>query len=100
MGNTATLEIKSKKIQIKLERERLRELVELDDIIALQQNDLSALKRVFGLFIWDPDLGRYLDEEEGSKLAGKLSLGQVEEFGGTLQSMMEAVAVPTKKSRD
>lgn len=99
METTKTLEIKGRKIQVNVDSDRLRNVVELDDIIALQQQDLVALRRVFGLFIINPDTGQYLDEEEGAKLAGKLSLGQVEEFGNVLRDMMEAAAIPTMKPR-
>lgn len=68
------------KVTVKFERERILDYVSVDEFIALQSNDLKAVKDVCGKFVVGED-GEYLPAEEGILLLGKASLRSLQEIG-------------------
>lgn len=88
------------KLEFKVDAKRLEDLVTLDQLIDLEEGKTRAIRDVMGLFLIDPETGTYYPGEDGRKVMGKLTVGQIREIGSSFTEMVQSAAVPPTTPRD
>jgi hypothetical protein len=81
------------KIEIRVDQNRLGELVTVDEFIALQDGEIRAIRDVLGRFVVGED-GEYLDTEEGVRAIGGLTINQLKETAEGFTRKAQGAAVP------
>lgn len=89
----------SETIEIRFDRQRIEDLISVDQLIGLQEGDLRAMRDVLGQFVWDPETGTWKPSEVGVKLVGKLSIGRMAELSQDLDRRMREAVVPFENGR-
>lgn len=69
----------AQKIEVKITKDRIEEVITVDEFIALQEGSLKAAKQVVGKFIVDED-GKYVGDQEGATWVGKMTIRQLKEI--------------------
>lgn len=86
-------------VQIHPEIERIKDMVTVDELIAMQEGVIRVIRNVLARFVVD-EQGQYVDEGEGLRTLGKLSIRQLEETAIEFQKGLEGRAVPPKSEGD
>jgi hypothetical protein len=81
------------KIEIRMDKQRMLDLVTVDELVGLQGGDFKAIRDVLSRFVIGED-GNYLPEEEGLKIVGKLTIGKLMDLGKGFLGRAEDLAVP------
>lgn len=84
--------------ELKVDEQRLSDLVTLDQIIGMQEGNVRDMRDVMGLFVVNGD-GQYLEEEEGKKVIGSLTLTRLNELMTEFNKLAENAAVPFGKGK-
>lgn len=69
-------------ITIRIDADRMEDLITVDEILKLQAGDLGALLGVMAKFVWTGEA--YLDPVEGRAQVGKLTLRQMKEAAAAM----------------
>lgn len=64
------------KVEIRVDDERLKEFVTIDDFIAYQEGKIRGMKNVIAHFVIGAD-GQYMEYEKALKLIGSLTITQL-----------------------
>ena len=83
------------KIEIRVDQQRLGDLVTVDEFIAVMEGDIKSIRDVLGRFVVNVD-GGYLDPEEGKRTIGKLSINQLKEAAINFTQKANEAAVPNE----
>lgn len=81
------------KLRIQFDQERIIDEVTVDEYIALEQNDFSAIKSVCGKFVLKDD-GTYYPPEEGMAIIGSQPLRTLMDLRNYLVDKAQDGAVP------
>lgn len=65
-------------INIKLDRDRLSNIITVDEYLALIDGDVKMMVSILSKFVIGDD-GSYLDQKEGRKLVGSLTIDELKE---------------------
>ena len=87
-------------IEIKFDKERIENLISVDQVIGLQEGDLRAMRDVLGQFVWNPETGTWQPSEIGITMVGKLSIGKMSELAQDLDRRMREAIVPFESSKE
>lgn len=96
------------RIDIRITDERLKKYVTLDEMIALQRGELTAIRDIMPRFMWDEQANDFYqvtvsETDEGLvvkadpralKLLGSLTFDRLEALSADFKEKAEAVAVP------
>lgn len=86
-------------IRIRMDAERVLDLVTVDEYIALEQFKVEAVRDVLGKFVVGPD-GNFLPEEEGQALMGKQPMRKLLELNDMLVNQAKDGAAPLPNEPD
>jgi len=81
------------KIEIRVNEERLSELVTVDELIGLEEGKIKTMRDVLAKFVVGEN-GNFLEEEEGRKAIGQMTIAQLKESSLQFARMAEGAAVP------
>ena len=81
------------KIEIRVNEERLSELVTVDELIGLEEGKIKTMRDVLAKFVVGEN-GNFLEEEEGRKAIGRMTIAQLKESSLQFMRMAEGAAVP------
>jgi len=81
------------KIEIRVNEERLSELVTVDELIGLEEGKIKTMRDVLAKFVVGEN-GNFLEEEEGRKAIGRMTIAQLKESSLQFARMAEGAAVP------
>lgn len=87
------------KVHIHVDRERMKDLVTVNEVIEMQEGSLKAIRNVLARFVVSDETGDWLPEPEGLELVGGMSIRQLEEAGKSFLQTAENTAVPPGSSR-
>lgn len=82
-------------IEIRVDQQRLGELVTVDEWCDLEDGRIKAMRSVLGKFVVDGK-GGYLDPEAGKKAIGALSINQLNEAAKDFMRKAKESAVPNE----
>ena len=83
-------------INIKVDKERMKELVTIDEYLLLLDGDIRTMVNVLSQFVLN-DSGTYLDKKEGRKIIGSLTIEKMNEVVGAFTDKAEDSVVPPSK---
>ena len=85
------------KIEIRVNEERLSELVTVDELIGLEEGKIKTMRDVLAKFVVGEN-GNFLEEEEGRKAIGRMTIAQLKESSLQFARMAE-VRARSKQAR-
>ena len=85
----------TKQIEIRVDQQRLGDLVTVDEFIAMQEGNVKAIRDVLGRFVVNGD-GSYLDPEAGKRAIGALTINQLKETAEGFTRKAQEAAVPNE----
>ena len=80
-------------IEIRVDQDRLGELVTVDEFIAVEEGKIKAIRDVLGRFVIGSD-GQYMEPEAGVEIIGKLTINQLKETAEEFSRKARDAAVP------
>jgi len=80
-------------ITIKIDKERLSKMVTVDEYLSMLDGDVRSMVNVLSNAVIGED-GDYLDQKEGRKIIGKLTLDEMKDAVGAFTDSAEGIAVP------
>lgn len=89
----------SQPIEIKFDRDRIQDLISVDQLLGLQEGDLKSMRDVLGQFVWDSETNSWLPPEAGIPLVGKLSIRQMIDLSKDLDRRMREAIVPFESDK-
>lgn len=89
----------SQPIEIKFDRDRIQDLISVDQLLGLQEGDLKSMRDVLGQFVWDSETNGWLSPEAGIPLVGKLSIRQMIDLSKDLDRRMREAIVPFESDK-
>ncbi len=81
-------------LHIQLDRNRMMDMVTVDEIIGVQEGDLKAIRDVLARFVWSEADGAWVTPAEGATWIGQMTLRQLVDAGREFMSRAGGVAVP------
>src|SRR4030067_210752 len=81
------------KIEIRVNEERLSELVTVDELIGLEEGKIKTMRDVLAKFVVGEN-GNFLEEEEGRKAIRQMTIAQLKESSLQFMRMAEGAGVP------
>lgn len=81
-----------KQIMIRVDQERLGDLVTVDEFIGLQEGNVRCIRDVLANFVVNGT--GYLSPEEGRKIIGGMSLNQLKDAAAEFARKAQETAVP------
>lgn len=87
-----------KNIIIKVDGDRISELVSVDDYIALEDGKIKGIRNVVSWFVSDEN-GGYMPRDKALKLLGSLNLKQLGELGVNFIKAAEEAAAGGPKAQ-
>lgn len=87
------------KLTIVLDSDRIEKEVTVDELIAVTEDgSLRATRNLVGRFVWNKELNTYYPNDVGTKMVGKLSIGELKEITDGLLQQVEEALVPKASS--
>lgn len=93
-------EVKKVTILLKMDSNRLNDMVTVDQFLGLQEGDTRNIIEVISLFVWDAGRGRYFSAEKGRKIIGKMKMSEMKELSKSFFKEAQDEAVPPAKGSD
>jgi hypothetical protein len=83
-------------IRIKIDSQRMQELVTVDEYIALEEGRVKGVRNVVANFMTDEN-GVYLPKKEAEKILGSMKLGEITKVSQQfIEAVQEAAGVNPK----
>lgn len=89
----------ARKLHIHMDRERMLDLVTVDEVIGVQEGSIKHIRSVLSRFVLDDTTGDWMSPEEGTALIGQLTLRQLIEAGQEFSRKAEGTAVPPESGK-
>lgn len=86
----------TKKVEFRLEEERVLERITVKDFADIEQGKFDAVLRVFSQFVWSHADDDYLPEEEGLEVVGSLPMGQLNAILEDFDAQVKKMAIDPK----
>lgn len=90
-------EVKKITVVLNMDKDRLNDLVDVDQYIGMQEGNTRAIVDVLSLFVWDTDNNEYYSFEEGRKKVGKVKMMRLNDLAQQFFTGLEEAAVPPDK---
>jgi hypothetical protein len=83
----------NKKLNLVVSKSRIEDFVEVDDLVGAEDGSIKAMRKLLAVFVVDDD-GQYVPLEEGLKVIGKMTIGQMKAKTQELFGRINESAVP------
>jgi hypothetical protein len=90
----------TKTVEIRVDKERLKNTTTVDELIGLQEDNLRMIADVLSRYVIDGENGGYMDPGEARKIIGKMTMDQLSAAGKEFRERADDAAVPPESGAD